>query len=361
MRNLFLSLSAVLLLCPVAASAAYDSPAALAAAWKNSHKAMTFSATVHANSGKTYVSVWSSGVSEISNPQTMQLWGKATVDIVHGGLNMRVKGEGMAVDGNAFFKLNSLNGSYKNLLGSFSMSALQNRWLKTAMDPMMMGANPMEMDMMQGDTDAALNDMFMMDSVSTKSGTTYTLTLSPGFAPVVAQQIRDMLGETEPASTDFLPWRELAEGMHFTLTIKTNAKDEFIASNMELSMAGTNSNFTAVSKGTAAAALHLKAPANAMTLDEAMATFSDLEDDMPANDTSMNDNWSVTSGSEREDTTDSSWSDDMTDSSSFDSVDDTVVLPTADCTDPSLTDLQLLQLARNGACPVAKTTTRHGW
>lgn len=347
MKRFALAVSAALLLSPLVAAAAAMTPGELFTQLQESGSPRSFSVTAHGESQGMYVSVWANGVQQGMTPDDMTMSTKATVDIVQNDMKVRLKGEVIVVDGMVYVKVTNLNASATNAFASFSAIANQKQWFATPLDMVMLRdiAGPVAMNL--GSVDASKADgMFTMQSAGTKSGTNYTLNLNTDYAAELALMIRELLQDTQPASTDFFPWRELAEGMHFEMNISTDTTGAFVSSNYTMSMDGRFSEFTASGKETALkGALAIKAPADAVTIEDLMKTFNQLSGDLPQDmmeeDMMMPIPMEPTDES-METTTEPVWSE-----------------PNPACTDPETSPLKLLTLQRTGECPVEKITTRY--
>ena len=348
MKRLTLAVSAALLLSPLVAAAAAMTPGELFTQLQESGSPRSFSVTVHGESQGTYVSVWANGVQQGMSPDDMTISTKATVDIVQGDMKVRLKGEVMVVDGMVYVKVTNFNASVMNAFAAFTAVANQKQWFGMPLDMAMIKdiTGPVAMNL--GSVDASQADsMFTMQSVGTKSGTNYTLHLSPDYAPELALMIRELLQDTQPASTDFFPWRELAEGMHFEMNITTDTKGAFVSSKYTMSMDGRFSEFTADGKETALKTpLTIKAPTDAVTIEDLMKTWSELSGDLPQD--TMEEDMPVVVPAEPTDDTMTDWTTEIEWSE-----------PSAECTDPETSPLRLLTLQRTGECPVDKVPTRY--
>lgn len=346
MRRLSIALSALYLLSPLAASAAYMTPSALMAAVQGGAP-RSFSIAAHADApDNMYVSVWANGTLQGTDPMTMQLSTKTTIDVVSGDFKVRAKGEVMVVNGMLYVKIASIDGSMKSEFATLSANFVQNKWLKTEFDMSVLDIveNPAfslsEADVMEADR------TFNMATKAEKNGTTYTLTLNTDAAAQLALSIREMLQDTSSVSDDFFPWRALAEGMSFEMVVKTDAKDAFLGSTYSMSTKGTMSAFRLTGTEKPAAALNLKAPADAMSIEEIGAMFSGevpsyLEESTPEMIELMDEEVM------------------LDEPSSFDSVDDGRYESDVWCDDPSMDAMKLLSLQRDGTCPTIKTPTRY--
>lgn len=356
MRRLSIALTVSMLLAP-ATSLAYQTPSELFTALQAENAAQTFSLTAHAHTNGTYVSVWLNGSGEGSDPMSMQMSAKATVDVVHGALKIRTKAEVMIVGDMLYARMTSMDGTYQNAFASISGMLKQKQWIRMpveeAMISEMTGGTPLSVGY---DYDPAQTDgMFVMQTSAGKNGTTvHSLSLSPDYAPQLAMMIREILNDQSPASDDFFPWRQLAEGLRYEGQVITNASGKLVSSWFELSTSSTTSSLSVSGKASPAGKITLSAPANSITVDEAMMMFGDLNDDM-----AMEEEYEYESDMMPVETEDDMLF--LEDGTTFDFVDDaTSSFPSADCSDPDMTPGKLLDLQRSGVCPVQKATTRHG-
>lgn len=346
MRRLSFALTTLLLLSPLAASAAFVTPSALFMAMQNGAP-RSFSLMAHADTpDNVYVSVWANGSLQGTHEMDMQLTTKATVDVVSGDLKARIKGEIMAVNGMLYLKITSVDTSMKNDFASLSANLRQHVWLKMPidMDALSIIQNPA---FTLSETDPTEADMtFDIASSPEKNGTTYTLTLKSDAAAQLALSLREMLNDTSTVSDDFFPWKALAEGVRFEMIVKTDASDGFISNSYSLHTKGTKSSFSLNGTEKITSALRLTAPADAMNLYELGSIFGDTAGsvmDMSALD--MSTMPSVMEPTEENIT--------------FDSVDDAVITFDPSCEDSSISPLQKLAMQRDGTCPVEKTPTRY--
>ncbi len=348
MRRLSIALSALYLLSPLAASAAYLTPSALMAAIQGGAP-RSFSITAHADAqGDTYVSVWANGTLQGTDATNMQMWTKTTVDVVSGDFKVRAKGEMMVVEGMLYVKIASIDGSMKSEFATLSADFVQHKWLKTAFDVSALEVveNPAfslsETDVMEAD------QTFNMETKAEKNGTSYTLTLKTDAAAQLALSIREMLQDTSSVSDDFFPWRALAEGMQFEMVVKTDAKDALLGSSYSMSTKGAQSSFTLTGTEKPAAALHLKAPADAMSIEEIGAMFSgEVPEYFEDSTTDMME-------PEMTEPTDGDFT--IEPASAFDSIDNDTL---SSCDDSSIDAMKLLSMQRDGTCPITKTSTRY--
>ncbi len=345
MRRSLLAISTtIFLLAPMAASAAYDKPSDLLSTLQASAAARSFSLSAHAGSDGTYVTVWGNG-SEQGEDGAMQLWMAATIDIAHGGMKARLKGQIMIIDSMMYLKIGSVEGTDKKALSSLATIAKQKKWIVLPMDNNSMAdLTGTDIGVLSSTDPAEADGMLMMQNQTVKGTTTYHFQLLPDFAATVAKKLRLMLNDTEPVSTDFFPWRELAESIHFDMSIMTNAKDQFLSSDFTLSMKGKNSYFN--SKGTEKAlskALTLTTPKDTISLENLSSTFGDLSGKLPSTPSmmpsSMKGNFNAV---------------DQGNGGSMN------VNINAECLDPNTTAMRLLMLQRTGDCPTKKTSTRAG-
>lgn len=302
---------------------------------------------------ETYVSIWANGSMQGINPSDMQLTTKATVDVVSGDMKIRAKGEVMVVDGMIYLKLSSVDGSMSSDVATVSGKLVQHKWVKMPFDAtgIDITQNP-AFSLTDADLSNPENTFAMTSAVTSNGGTTYTLSLKPDAAAQLALAIREMLNDTSSVSDDFFPWRDLAEGMHFEMVVKTDSKDVFAGTTYTMSTRGKQSSFELSGSEKPTAALSLKAPTNAVSISELEMMFSS---DVPSylgepmmDDESM-DEESMEPTMDEEPMT---W-----DTGSFDILDDGTL---SSCDDPSLDPMKKLMMQRDGSCPVNKATTRQG-
>lgn len=349
MKKLTLSFSsALLMLAPTVALAAFDSPRALLTAVQE-QSGRSFSMTVHGASQGTYVTLWANGASEGITPDTTKLRSTATLDVVQGDMKMRAKGEVLVADNMLYAKLNSVNGTLSNTFGSFVLSGYQKQWLSL---PFSEGVSPLLSQVVALDIasiDAANADtMYTLQHTMSNGINVYSLNLSLDYAPKLSQSLREMLGDTQPTSSDFFPWRELAEGIHYALVIRTDAQDRFLSSDLTLSTSGTSSTYNAtVTEKALNGMVSVSVPKNVINVAELMGMVFPSGESMMMNDLPA--------------------VDDMMMDTSHQMVDESVPATEPSlhfygvdsaCTDSSLDALTLVSLQRSGVCPVEKISTR---
>ena len=269
-RLLLAAASGALILAPVTALAAYQTPGELIWAIQE-NSARTFKVTANGTADQTYVSVWMDGASQGSTAETMKSQTNATVDIVRGSDKLRVKGEMRAVNGWFYAHVDSMEGALAEIFGDL----LTGDWVKLPFTKEMSTemTNGIALDL--GSFDAAVaNQMFKMTRAEGGGIQVYTLTLGNDASPALAQRIRDMLGDTLPVSDDFFPWQALEDGTRMTLTIKMN-DDKFVSSTLALTMKVKHSSFTAnVTETAMNEEVKVEIPENVMSFDDVSEALS---------------------------------------------------------------------------------------
>lgn len=357
MRRLSIALTISMLLAPATSLAAYMSPSELFTALQANDASQNFSLEAHAHTNGAYISVWLSGNTKGGDVLTMDMSAKATVDVVLGGLKIRTKADVIIVGDTLYVRLSSFDGTYENAFASFSTLIKQKLWIRMPVEEAMLsemtGGTPLSVGYSYDPTET--NTMFHMQTSAGKNGTTvYSLSLAPEYAPTLAMMIRELLNDQSPASDDFFPWRQLAEGLRYDGTVVLNANGGLVSSNFSLNTTSESSSLSVSGKMTPASSFTVSAPANSVTTDELMLMFNDIntagEDDVMYEDTM---------DYMEEDSMSPAVDLDLNDST-FDEIDESNNRNSTDCTDPELSPLKLLDLQRSGVCPVEKTTTRHG-
>ncbi len=347
MRRLSIVLTTLFLLSPLTASAAYTTPSEILDAMQTGTP-HSFSATAHAASAnKMYVSVWANGNLEGNDPTTIKFWTKATVDVVSGDMKVRAKVELMMMDGVLYAKLNSLDGSMKNIFASLSATFRQNVWLKMPLDTDASALLPEHAYFLPTGDIYDADTIFNVTSVSNKKGTLSTLTLKPDAAADLALMIRELLQDTEAVSDDFFPWRALAESVQFEMTLQTDSRGAFVGSSYTMSTKGANSSFALSGTEKPTTALKLTAPSDAIGLEELGTMFTN----------SMPSHMGMPSTSDM--MMDHSVMEPIDMMYEFDSIDSAKAPPDPSCDDSLVDSLKKLMLQRTGACPVIKTPTRY--
>lgn len=277
MRRLSLALSLSLLL-PSIALAAYDTPSDLFSMIHDMSTGKSFSITAHGAREGTYVSVWANGSAQ-GEGLMMNMTTKATVDIVQGDMKIRAKAELMATGGMLYARLTSVDSSYLSDFGSFSAMLKQRQWIMVPMDEAMLNEVTGGMSLTGM---AEMNaDAFRIQATPGKSGgTIYSVTLNPDYAANIAMMLREMLGDETPVSSDFFPWRELAEGLHFDMTVFTDANDKFVSSTFSLSQSSIVSSFSVSGSEKAVGTVTVTAPKNALTIDQFINSLSGMPSDL---------------------------------------------------------------------------------
>jgi len=358
MNRLSFAVAASLLLAPLSAAAAYSSPADLMAAVQDEKIPRAFSLTAHSMSDGTYVSIWAHGTQQGKDVASMQMNTKATVDIVRGSMKIRAKAELIVTGGMLYVKLVSLDGAYASPFASVSAAIKQQQWIALPLDEAMLQEITGNAALPIGSSDAgAANTIFHMQSkAGTNGSTVYSLSLTQDYAITLAQMIRELLQDNSSSSDDFFPWRQLAEGMRFESTVITDAKDMFVSSSFSLSTSSTHSSLSLKGSETRLnTSLAIKAPANAVSINQAFASFADLTGDLPHSGLMLPtlDNLNATSGYEP------MMMQPTLSDGNFNSIDDvTPPEQSISCNNSSLAPAEFLMLQRSGVCPVQKKSIR---
>jgi hypothetical protein len=331
MRRLPLLLSSILFLLPLPALAAFGTPSELFRSFQEDVRAKSFSMTITGASQNTYVALWTNG-KEKANVASPALSMNVTVDIVQNGMKVRIKGAVMALENMLYLKISSVTGKPQDAFASLSQ---EKRWIAIPFNQSTLSSLTSDLAIGLTSTDPSLADSrFLMTKSTSKGLNIYSLSLSPDFAPDLALSIRNMLNDTNPASDDFFPWRELGESVKFTMTTATTGQDVFVSNTFTLSMKSKYSSFSVKgAEQSLTIPFVLVAPSDAVTLDALPGSFG------PLLNTFLN--------------TETQPKTPITPSSSASSSE-------AACTDSATSPQLLLELKRTGVCPTAKTSTRVG-
>lgn len=355
-RFISLAATAALLCGPASAFAEFATPTALLQAVQSEGRPQNFSITAKGHAQDTWFAIWASGAAEGTkadlNAAKMHM--NMTMDIVHGDMKVRAKGQIMMNKGQLYAKLDSMDGKYADAFMTFNALFGQKVWLQLPVDAEMM---QMQMDPamgMNGDEDA----MYALTSTKFKGGYKYTLTMQPIYMDQLNESFREMMGTPRGTSDDFFPFRELAnDNADFSLTVDTNAKDEFQHSSFNLSWGGGDTELMVTgSSQRQAGAVHVETPKNVWTIQDLEDHYNKLmgmptgDEMMPVDETGgemMEPG--MTGGSSSFDTIDGTTGDEW-----WQPVDNMQSEDPA-CSDPDLSPLKKLEMQRLGECPVVRT------
>lgn len=312
--------------------------------------------TANGHADDVWFAVWASGASEGSPAEILGAKAKLkmTVDVVRGGMKLRIKGQILVHNGNVYAKLDSIDGGYQDVFMSFKAMFGQNVWLRIPLTDAMFASELNEV--MMPDV-AAEAEAFTMTHTKTKSGNTYTLSLTPDAAVEMSDMLRTMLNAQQTGvSDDFFPFRDLAnESLDMTMKVDTNAQDQYQSSTFSLEWMGGNAKMSMTGKAQRQSSpVYVEVPKNAWTMEDVEKHYNELMG-IPSYE---EEDWTVPMMDEG-----------MTeDGASFDSVDtDEWWQPVEDANTPSYSDdcwnpdvspLKKLQMQRSGECPVEDYNNR---
>lgn len=295
------------------------------------------------------MSLWMTGTTDsMKVSEDVKMKASGTLDIVHGDFKIRAKGDIVAVDGSAYIKMNSMNGTVDHALASMSFNGAQKRWFTLPFSDLRseLMTTDLPLDLSSIDP-ATANDIFKLQTASSAAGTVYTLHLTTDAAVNMAMEIRKFLGSSAPVSSDFFPWRELAEGMRYELTINTDAAGHFVSSHIAMSLESLDAAFSSIMSETALKGpFVIKAPADALSseafMDMVVESWGSMDDANTDPGDEMQPMEPIDGGI-------------MEQSEEPVSDDDA----SSDETCATASPLQLLSLQRSGTCKVTKVPTRY--
>lgn len=362
LRRFSAALAVAAMLSPVVAVAAsYTTPGGLLHTIQESGTPRAFTLEAHSHKMGTYFSVWANGTqqgaADSSTDPSSQLWGRATVDVAFGEVKLRVKGEVMIVNTMLYLKVGSVTGNFDSDIATLTINLVQKKWLAFPLDGMDFrdvngtpAFSPIFTD------PATAESIYTMTSSSANGVDTYNLKLTQDAAVSLAQQIRNEFNDPEPVSTDFFPWRDLAEGIRFDWKVMMKGSD-FLSSTMDLSMSNKNSTLTVHATEKASGPFRLAIPTDTVTLEDLWGDL-DLPLDIMDSPMPMGDEtglmWQELPAEEPVDVM-----------PVFDETAEPEVgsewwnFPDPKCADPETPSSELVQMQRLGECPTVKTTTRY--
>lgn len=215
MKHPLLSLSAgaVTLAIPLQMLAAFTTPSGLFWAWATMPGAQDISAEAHLQMPKeqVFVSVWTKGVQESGLSMSNDGSADITVDVVapSENINARLKMSVLAVDGDAYVKLNSVSGKMDKDIATLSAEITGKQWVMLPKDEVLgMSDDPFEAIsqqlMMTGVEVSAADIRNLVSEVldagfslrATKTGTVneYTVTPKRGFVKEIQKVIASFGG-----------------------------------------------------------------------------------------------------------------------------------------------------------------------
>lgn len=339
MKNfLIATTSFVLFAVPSFALASFDTPEDLLQAMQE-HSVRSVRSEIHAHTKGTYVSVWANSMSKNIEGENSVL-SKATVDVSAGVATLRARGEMMMKDNTVYLRINSLKGALENLLADFTANGYKEQWLRF---PWMNGVasplNAITMDL-NGINPEQASMMFIMHRTQEKGQSIYTLTLTDDAKMMLAQKIMTLLSESNVPTTDIFPWRNLVRSLEYTLVIRTDAKDHFLASSLRIAFVGQDSGLSITTTESTTKDFTLTLPKHTIQFEDVFSLISSslTESNIPPK-----------AEATTEATTENVASVETTSTNAL-------------CSDSSQTPSALMSLQRGGVCPVLKTTTRaRGW
>jgi hypothetical protein len=348
------------MLSPLTAMAEpFATPGTLLSAIQGSGTPRAFTLEAHGQKMGTYFSVWANGTQQGAVDSSIdpdsQLSGRATVDIAFGEMKIRIKGEVMIMNSMLYAKVGSVTGNFSSDIATMTVNIVQKKWIALPLDASEFrdsngtpAFSPLYTD------PATAESIYTMTSSSANGIDTYNLKLTQDAAVSLAQQIRNEFNDPEPVSTDFFPWRDLAEGIRFDWKVMTRGYT-FVSSTMDLSMSNKHSSLTVHATEKASSPLRLTVPANTVTIDELWGSFDFPVDmmDEPMNNEETNLMWQEIP-EEPENVMPV-----FDENPELPVSDDWWNFPDPRCTDPETPSAELVQLQRTGECPAVKVPTRY--
>ena len=163
---------------------------------------------LHGHAEDVYFSVWASGsqAGTFMHPDAKAKW-KATIDVVQGAMKVRAKVQLRMFQNTVYFKLDSIDGSVDDLLGTFSWELLQKPWARMALD------------------DGTMTDMPTMESFM---GDPMMLEMLNGFFDVTEDRFPGGKAYTLTPSMSFLAHMDMPPGARLDLKIRVNTTNDGI-------------------------------------------------------------------------------------------------------------------------------------
>lgn len=188
------TLSLYLVLQPLMASAAFDTPKDLSVALRSAATPKTFSGTLHVETTEgTFITAWMSGTQTGKSMKEGTLDMKVTVDIAmpKSSTTARAKMNVRVVNQTLYTQLLSLDGVRDDVFSTFKISGMMKKWLKMGLDDS--SALFSQEELFEENAELA-NSLFTMTSAESAQGTTYTLALKPNDTKGESNTILGMYG-----------------------------------------------------------------------------------------------------------------------------------------------------------------------
>lgn len=345
-----------LLATPLSAFAEFQDVPTLWQAMRDNGTPRTFGGEAHGRMDKTYFSIWSSGGQEGNDVGTMKMRMRATFDMARDAMKLRAKFQLVLKSGVVYFKLDSIESSFDNQLGSLFGSLKQKRWIKVPLDE---GEIAQWNDIMHSDNEymASVNELLQMSHSRTAQGHAYTLTLTPEAKENFAGVLQALVSQ---AADELMPFTDsqMDQSVDMTIKVDTNAQDRILFTNFKMWMKNPMIEVNMKSTMQAqAGTVYVETPKDAVNVEEftdiLMRDLGSMSSDFNADSMDME---------PFSDDTDTDMGDtgDYTD---FNSIEDTWFSGSgnysAECSDPNISAAKLMSMQRNGECPIERRTSSH--
>lgn len=245
-----------MLLTPSFSLAEFTKPSELFMLMSSANLPIGFSGELHGNVEGYWFSAWISGSSKGTNASNALANVKGTVDVSKDGGKLRVKFQMRVVDGNAYFYVDSIDGSYEDALWKSGLNIKTKTWIKVEL--------PAELA-----TDLTAADYSMVDeilhltSTVTSTGTSYELSLTREAARDMLKNMRDM---------EYSEWSDTLSALprtaKFNMKVDTNKSDAFTKTSGRMEMGSKKMTFNAKGSAWVLSSLTVAAPADSMSMEE---------------------------------------------------------------------------------------------
>ena len=331
-----------MLLAPVSSLAEFTHPSELFILMSKANLPVGFSGELHGNVDNFWFSAWLSGSSKGTNIANATGEVNGTFDVAKDGGKARVNFEMRVVDSNVYFYVDSIEGTYDDMVWHSALSMKTKTWVKI----------PVPADMAMDMTAADFSEMDSMLQLTTRAltnGTAYDITLTRDAAREMLQNLRDM---------DHPEWNEAFSAVPrtaaFHMTVSTNKADGFTAASATLDMGSKKVTVNAKGSAWLLTSLTVTAPKGAVSIEDwTSPLMNDFGGSMFDEPSAHDSTWDVESGSDWDTPTDdssssSSWSNEENGSGERTPAN---MIPEGDC---SLD----LDAVRHGECDTFQRTPR---
>ncbi len=253
-----------MLLTPSFSLAEFTKPSELFMLMSTANLPIGFSGELHGNVDDYWFAAWINGSTKGTNASNALVNMKGTFDIAMKGGKARVKFQMRVVNGNLYFYVDSIDGTYEDALWKSAASLKTKTWIKIEL-PEELSVDPPSADYF------ILDEILNITSRPVSNGTTYELSLT-------REAVRDMLKSMR--DMEYSDWDDafsaLPRTAKFNMTINTDKADGFVQTNGTVEMASKKMSFDVKGSAWVMPSLVVTAPKDSMSMEEWTMSLMDV-------------------------------------------------------------------------------------